>query len=140
MDIQDAAPFGFVPHRLNVPGVQKLSNFSYNILFVFKHNIRLHAVYVPHIETYREKNGIQLMTYCNEGDPNAKVILLYDKKKKRWHGEKFFLNERTGIADGSEWKMFFIHLTLLGCDRREKMSFYASEGNDTGHPGKKLPN
>jgi hypothetical protein len=79
-------------------------------------------VYVPRVETYKETDGLSLMTYVNEGDPQARVIILRDHVNGRWHGEKFFRDELVGQADGSEWDSFFFHLTILGCDRRERVT------------------
>lgn len=132
MDIQDCPRFGFVPKKLDVPGVQKLSVFSYNILFQYKWNSSFYAVYVPHIETYVEKDGLQIMMYFNEGDPRARVILLYDPVNNHWHAEKYFDSDMVGQADGNEWNKFFIHLTLLGCDKREKMTS-SSENDNQNH-------
>lgn len=119
MGIQDGMFFGFVPHRLDVPGSPKLSNFPYNIMFQSKSDYRYSAIYITHLDSYEERDGKQIMTYFNESDPNAKVILSYDPKESVWQGEKFYLDKSVGQTYGTKWNMFFIHLTILGCDENE---------------------
>ncbi|OGD95505.1 hypothetical protein A3F57_03155 [Candidatus Roizmanbacteria bacterium RIFCSPHIGHO2_12_FULL_36_11] len=102
MGIQDGMFFGFVPHRLEVPGLPKLSNFSYNIMFQSKSDYRYYAIYIPHIETFEERDGKQTITYFNEFDASAKVILSYYPEKTVWQGEKFYSDKSVGEVYGCQ--------------------------------------
>lgn len=122
MDIQDCPKFGYIPKQLVVPGVPKLSNFPFNIMFELPQNNKYFAVYTAQINTYQEEADLQIMTYFNEGDPRVRVVILFNTKYHCWHGEKFFEGEQIGEADGSDWNMFFVHLTMLGCSRQERVT------------------
>jgi len=115
--------FCFIPRPLSVKGRPELSNFSFNILFGCGWNYSASALYVPQIDTYQEEDGVRRLWYVNQKDGNGHVCLEYKAKETSWIGNKFYGGEELGTAWGTNWHHFFVHLTSLGCDPREKLQY-----------------
>lgn len=114
--------FMFVPKRLEIEGRPELNNFSLNIMFMSvckaddNHQTILTVIYLPDFATYRENDKEQRMKYFNSLDKSRKFWLeiIYSKEKRSYTGNKFCGKKFIGGADGKEWDIFFVHLTLLG--------------------------
>lgn len=112
----------FVPKRLEIEGRPELNNFSLNIMFMSvckaddNHQTILTVIYLPDFATYRENDKEQRMKYFNSLDKSRKFWLeiIYSKEKRSYTGNKFCGKKFIGGADGKEWDIFFVHLTLLG--------------------------
>ena len=112
----------FVPSRLEIPDRPELNNFPFNILFC---TITLAdndtqrqetAVYEPDISTFAEVGFEQKMKYYNNLNPERRfwVEIIYNTNDQSYIGTKYFGEKRLGMACGTRWDGFFIHLTLLG--------------------------
>ena len=114
--------FMFVPNRLEIKGRPELNNFPLNIMFMSVCKVddnkltELTVIYLPDFETYQEDDEEQKMKYFNSLDKSRKFWLeiIYSKEKGSYTGNKFCGKKFVGGASGKDWKMFFIHLTLLG--------------------------
>jgi hypothetical protein len=111
-----------IPNPLSIPDLPELSVFPESISFYFQENPQYYAVYLPQIRTYSRRDNVKRMIYVSEGDSRARVVVEYDSEKTIWKGDKFFGSESIGSAFGINWRAFFVHLTVLGCDRREMMA------------------
>jgi len=122
--------FSFIPHRLEIKGFPKFNNFPFNIMFMSNANIdgidkSGTAIYYPDFSTFKEQEDSQFMIYYNQYDDSKdwKVVIVYDKKNKLWRGLKYNKDECKGEGGGSDWKMFFVHLTALGLTGGERVEF-----------------
>ncbi len=114
--------FMFVPKRLEVEGRPELSNFPLNVMFMSicrtddNYQTVLTVIYLPDFATYQENDKEQKMKYFNSLDKSRKFWLeiIYSKEKGSYTGNKFCGKKFVGGAYGKKWKIFFIHLTLLG--------------------------
>jgi hypothetical protein len=111
--------FAFIPSPLLIDGRPELNQFPLNIMFGCAWNVSAHALYVPRFDTYTNLSLGTKMTYVNERDLRALVVIEYSASIYRWRGSKYFYSERLSVAVGNEWHNFFIHLTMVGCDPRE---------------------
>jgi hypothetical protein len=122
--------FCFVPRRLEINEFPKFNNFPFNIMFMSSANIdgidtSGTAIYYPDFSTFKEQEDSQFMIYYNQYDDSKdwKVVIVYDKKNKLWKGLKYNKDEYKGEGGGSDWKMFFVHLTALGVIKGERVKF-----------------
>ncbi len=120
--------YGFMPKRLEIPGLPQLGVFPFNVLFLSfgtKDCARVsgNAVYEPDFSTWTRNGDVVTMTYRNAYGGNHWLTISYDQKARRYAGEKFVNGKRIGMAYGSEWDMFFVHLTALGLSGGEQCLF-----------------
>lgn len=120
-------PFGFIPHRLVIQGLPALNNLPYNVLFMsFKvedgKRISGSAVYNPDFSSFTSSVGVMGMKYLNKYNSAWYLKIIYDNENG-YIGTKYHNDALIGSADGKEWKMFFIHLTLLGLSNGETCEF-----------------
>ena len=112
----------FVPSRLEIPDRPELSNFPFNILFctvtLADDNSQRQetSVYEPDLSTFTEEGTEQRMKYYNNLNPERRfwVEIIYDTIDQSYIGTKYCDDKRIGMASGSRWDMFFVHLTMLG--------------------------
>jgi len=114
--------FMYIPKRLKIKERPELKNFPLNIMFstVFltdegKQTLES-SLYNPDLSTYKQEENVQKMKYFNSLDKNSKfwIEIVYNTVKESWKGTKYYGEKTLGMAMGSEWKMFFMHLTALG--------------------------
>lgn len=116
--------YGFVPRRLEIEDRPELHDFPLNVMFM-RYGIRdgkqvsATALYEPDIGSYRQEGEIRSMEYHNKYGPVDWLVIRYDRSRQRYTGEKTVNGECVGIADGTEWKWFFVHFTSLGLFNRE---------------------
>ena len=82
-------------------------------------DLSAHALYVPQPDSYLVLPRGSKLAYLNEHDPQGLVVIEYNTSTYLYRGLKYFAAEKLGEAVGHDWQNFFIHLTALGCDRRE---------------------
>jgi hypothetical protein len=122
-------PNAFIPHRLEVPNKPEYSHFPRNVLFVSYRNQdgRLQAgsaLYDPDFHTYRKHGHLISMRYRNVYGGECHVVINFDEKDRRYHGEKFVNGKLVGFAYGGDnWQLFFTHFTMLGLAEGEKCKF-----------------
>jgi len=118
--IERGTPLGFVPHRLEIAWKPELNLFPFNVMFQGHTTkdgqlITGTAIYEPNFCTYKKDGDISAMSYRNAYCGDCYLIICYDEKNQRYHGEKFVNGKYVGSADGgNNWQMFFVHLTMLG--------------------------
>ncbi|MCX6789177.1 MAG: hypothetical protein NTZ42_01015, partial [Candidatus Gribaldobacteria bacterium] len=119
-EVQHRHFYAFVPHRLEIASKPEWNNFPFNVVFMsFKikdgKQISGTALYEPDFDTYQKDGCLNSMRYHNAYGGDCHLIITYDEEKKKYHGEKFVNGELVVSADGADnWRMFFVHLTLLG--------------------------
>ena len=117
---------GFIPYCLEIDGRPELSVFPLNILFAkYKcetdgRKIMGNALYKPDLESFRSGGKECSMTYRNAYGGNSHLVIKYDQLKKNYTGEKVVNGKWVGMAEGPEWKMFFVHFTALGLSNGER--------------------
>ncbi len=126
--INHSTPFAFIPCRLDIPEHPELSNFPYNVLFSsFKTEdeklISGNAIYIPVFDSFEEDEEAQKMTYRNSYGGASWLVIIYRKDKESYSGEKYINGKLIGVADGNEWKWFFVHFTALGLSSGEVCQF-----------------
>jgi hypothetical protein len=112
----------FVPHRLEISDRPELNNFPLNILFgtvtlTDKNEERQeYSLYEPDLSTFKEEGNEQRMRYYNNLNPERRfwAEIVYNTSKKSYVGTKYCGDKIVGMASGTSWDMFFVHLTLLG--------------------------
>lgn len=119
---------GFVPHPLEIKERPELSVFPLNVLFgkygiKNDENVMGTALYNPDLESYKQEEEQYSMKYHNAYGGDCWLLVNYDSAKKSYKGEKFVNGEFAGMAFGSEWKMFFVHFTMLGLKNGERCMF-----------------
>lgn len=120
--------YGFVPCRLEIPDRPELHDFPLNVMFMrFKsENRRLisgTALYEPDFGSYKQEGDVRSMEYHNKYGPADWLVISYDRMRQKYSGEKMVNGERVGIADGKEWKWFFVHFTAMGLADGERCMF-----------------
>lgn len=112
----------FIPKRLEIPDRPELNNFPLNILFC---TLTLNddstesqetSVYEPDISTFTQEGVEQRMRYCNNLNRERHFLadIVYNTDNQSYVGTKYAGSKRVGMACGSKWDMFFVHLTMLG--------------------------
>lgn len=81
------------------------------------------ALYEPNLESFKREGGKHSMEYHNTHGGKSRPVIEYDMLKKSYHGEKVVNEESAGMASGPEWKMFFVHFTMLGLTNGEMCEF-----------------
>jgi len=121
--------FSFIPHRLEIAEMPHFNNFPFNVLFMsFTTKSGQHvsgtALYEPEFSTYQKDGHLSSMKYRNIYGGDCHLIINYNEEKKLYHGEKFINGKLVGSANGSDnWKMFFMHLTMIGVVDGERCMF-----------------
>lgn len=119
---------GFVPHPLEITERPELNVFPLNMLFAKRgikngKNVMGTALYEPNLESFKREGEKCSMEYRNTHGGTSRLVIEYDMLKKSYHGEKLVNGESAGMASGPEWKMFFVHFTLLGLTKGEMCEF-----------------
>lgn len=122
--------FMYVPHRLEIPDRPELNNFPFNIVFSTiciadndKETIET-STYNPELETFVEEGIEQKMRYYNNLDDTKRfcIEITYNTSNKSYVGIKYNKDKNIGMAEGSRWDMFFVHLTALGVASGQNMN------------------
>ena len=126
--IKKGTLFSFVPAKLEIEGKPEFDIFPLNVLFAsftVKDGIRImgSAIYEPDLESLKKQGNEHSMKYYNAYGDNCWLLISYNKKEKRYHGDKFVNGNWSGGADGVEWNMFFSHFTALGLVNDERYQF-----------------
>lgn len=112
----------FVPHRLEIPDRPELNNFPLNIAFgticLTDDDAQRHetSLYEPDFQTFMQEGAEQKMKYYNNLNPERRfwVEIVYNTNDQTYVGTKYRDDKNIGSAYGTEWKIFFVHLTMLG--------------------------
>lgn len=117
-----------VPYSLEIKEHPELNIFPLNILFVKYSvkdgkNVMVKALYEPVFESYKRKGNKCSLKYHNAYGGNDWLVIEYDLSKKNYTGEKFVNGKSIVQAFGPEWKMFFVHLTMVGLFNGERCVF-----------------
>jgi len=120
--------FSFVPRRLGVEGLPEYSDMPFNVLFSSITAINGiptmgSALYEPNFSTFKKEGEVYSMEYRNKYGDDCWLRVSYDGQNNSWLGEKFVNGKSVGMADGNEWKMFFVHFTMLGLANGERCLF-----------------
>lgn len=120
--------FGFIPRQLDIGGMPQFSKFPFNILFMKMkveggRQITGTALYEPEFHTFNKENYLSCMRYRNVYGGDNHVMIGYDDSGPSYCAKKFVNGEEVGMTEGSEWKMFFTHLTMLGISNGERCKF-----------------
>ena len=117
---------GFVPHRLEIPRRPELSAYPLNVLFMsrtIKNGVQISgsALYEPDFDTYRKDGDVSSMRYHNIYGTTSHLVIAYDEKNRRYHGEKSVNGTLVVSADGGDdWQRFFAQLTMPGLANGER--------------------
>ena len=118
----------FVPYPLEIKERPELDVFPLNVLFA-KLGIRNGknamgtALYEPNLESFKREENKCSIEYYNIHGGKSRLVIEYDMLRKSYHGEKVVNGELAGMASGPEWKMFFVHFTMLGLTKGEMCEF-----------------
>ena len=130
MQVGNGTIFGFIPHRLEIPGHPELSCFPFNILFMsftIKDAVPTSgtAIYQPDFQSFKQDKNVISMIYRNTYGGNDWVAISFDRTEGKYVGEKYVNSALAFSAFGLDWQSFFIHLTLLGLKNGERCLFEA---------------
>jgi len=120
---------GFVPHRLEIPDRPELGLFPFNVMFANSKNgdngkiISATALYEPMLNTYKLDRKQCSMEYFNIYGHGSWLLITFDLANNTYRGQKYVGEKLVGEACGKEWKLFFIHFTILGLSDGEKCKF-----------------
>ncbi|MFA6522715.1 MAG: hypothetical protein WCT24_03950 [Patescibacteria group bacterium] len=121
--------FGFVPHNLEIPDRPELWLFPFNVMFANYKNgengkiISASTLYEPMLSTYKLDQKQCSMEYFNIYGHGSWLLINYDLENSTYLGEKYVGDIKVGSAFGKEWKMFFVHFTMLGLSNGERCKF-----------------
>lgn len=120
--------YGFVPCPLAIPERPELNFFPFNVMFArYKtengKTIMGSAIYEPLLRSYKKEGALCSMEYYNRYNSGSWLIIEYDTLKPSYCGKKFVNGMLIGLTDGKEWKMFFVHFTMLGLSDGEFCEF-----------------
>ena len=119
--------FAFIPGHLEIEGRPELNNFSLNIMFMswtIRDGVEISgtALYEPDLTTFAD--GLcQKLSYYNIHSRDCLIEIEYDTESFRYEGRKVINGQNVGLAIGSDWKNFFVHLTMLGLTNGERCEF-----------------
>lgn len=120
---------GFIPHKLSIENRHELDVFSLNVMFAKSKKtkdggtISATTLYEPLINTYKIDGNTASMEYINIYSHSSYLLITYDYIKHSYTGDKYVNNELVGSACGPNWKMFFLHFTMLGLSAGESCMF-----------------
>lgn len=126
--LQKGTFYSFIPQRLTIKERPELSNFPLNVMFasfIIKNGIQTmgSALYEPDFSTYLQVDKNSSMQYRNVYGGDSKILITYDRSNRSWEGRKFVKGKSIDIADGPNWKSFFVHFTSLGLSNGERCKF-----------------
>lgn len=82
------------------------------------------ACYDPDFKTFKQDGTKSSMEYRNKYGGNAWLKITYNAENNgKYHGEKYVGGKSVGMADGPQWKGFFIHFTAIGLVNGEFCEF-----------------
>ncbi len=138
-------PCAFIPGHLEIPDKPELSVFAYNILFMSYANVDGvdaygTALYLPDVESYAVNGKAESMRYFNQYQKSDGGQLVFDTKpasydgqdyidisyirdSDRYEAEKYVAGQNTSTTYGVGWKVFFVHLTMVGLKAGEGCEF-----------------
>ena len=114
--------FGCIPRHLDVQGREELSVFPGNVVFASMKGIGTaiiggYSVYEPDIDSFttaQTSSGETLtLMYHNTRDPKYRVEIDCTDGRE-YEGRKYVDGDQIVKAFGSDWRVFFYHLTFLG--------------------------
>jgi hypothetical protein len=120
---------GFVPHRLELPDRPELGLFPLNVMFANNKNgedgkiISATTLYEPMLSTFKLDRKQCSMEYFNIYGHGSWLLITFDQLDKSYRGDKYVGNTKVGMAVGPEWKMFFVHFTMMGLSNDEPCKF-----------------
>ena len=120
---------GFIPHKLSIENRHELDVFSLNVMFAKSKKtkdggtISATTLYEPLINTYKIAGNTASMEYINIYSHNSHLLITYDYIKKSYVGHKYIGKKLVGSGWGKDWKMFFLHFTMLGLSKGEGCIF-----------------
>jgi len=120
---------GFVPHNLQIPDRPELGIFPFNVMFATSKNgengktISATALYEPMLSTHKLDRKQCSMEYFNIHGHGSWLLISYDLENNSYRGQKYVGEKLVGEACGKEWKMFFVHFTMLGLFNGEPCMF-----------------
>jgi len=117
--------YSFIPRRLGIEGLPKYNNMPFNVMFqkfISKNGIIISgtAIYEPSFLTFQENEDNCSMIYKNIYGGNSWLKVSYNNQENTWNGLKVVNDKSAGQAFGTDWKIFFIHFTMLGLSNGEK--------------------
>ncbi len=120
--------FGFIPQKLQIKDKPELDVFPLNIMFM---NYRYYygrlqsgvSLYEPALQSYEDIIDMQRLMYCNIYNPENKIIIVYYPENGKYVGYKYINGKCVQEACGPDWKLFFIHLTIIGPLSGERCKF-----------------
>ncbi len=138
-------PCAFIPGHLEIPEKPELRVFPYNILFMSYANIdgvdtSGTALYLPDVESYTVNDKAESMRYFNQHqkangdhfktttkpasyDGQDYIDISYIRDSDRYEAEKYVAGQNTSTTYGVGWKVFFVHLTMVGLKAGEGCEF-----------------
>jgi len=145
LDPRKSTPYAFIPKRLEIPDNPELSVFPFNIMFMSLANIDGNdtsgtALYLPDLESYTGSGKTESMRYFNQYqkadgghfktdarpasyDGQDYIDINYFKDSGKYEAEKYVSGQNTSTTVGGDWKMFFVHLTMVGLATNESCDF-----------------
>ena len=133
MNFQDSINKGtlysFIPHQLEIESKPELNVFPLNVLFSSfgtRDGVRVSGsvCYDPDIKTFKQDGTESSIEYRNKYGGTAWLKITYNSEKNgQYHGEKYIGDKSVGMADGPDWKIFFIHFTAIGLVNGELCEF-----------------
>ena len=120
---------GFVPCHLQLSNRPELGLFPLNVMFAKSKQgengkiISATTLYEPMLSTYKLDRKQCSMEYFNIYGHGSWLLITFDQLDKSYRGEKYVGNTKVGMAVGPEWKMFFVHFTMMGLSNDEPCKF-----------------
>lgn len=118
--INNGSFYAFIPKHLEIAERPELNIFSYNVLIVM---LRVNSegkvgtgsvIYEPDLSTYQDSGTTQGLRYFNIYNHDFGLDISFDKENDSYSCRKFNKEKLLGIADGREWKQFFVQVGILG--------------------------
>jgi|TARA_Y100000310_G_scaffold225067_1_gene227053 hypothetical protein len=112
--------YSFIPKPLEIEGKPELNVFPLNVLFSSFTNrggVRVmgSACYDPDFKTFKQNGVESSMEYRNKYGGTAWLKITYNSESNgKYRGEKYINDKSVVMANGPNWKVFFIHFTMIG--------------------------
>ena len=120
---------GYIPYHLEIEGRPELSLFPLSVAFSEKKikdgkTCFSNALYFPDLESFkleRDKDKVSLR-YHNTYGGDCWLLVEYGPTLG-YVGKKFVNGKCNWESSGPEWRMFFVHFTMLGLADGERCEF-----------------
>lgn len=129
LNIRNGSFYSFIPMHLAIKERPELNIFPYNVLIAMYGANKegktemASVVYEPALLTHIDNGKTQSLSYFNIYNSDYRLEISFDNKEESYSCQKFYKENLLVIADGREWKMFFVQVGILGLANGENCLF-----------------